>query len=70
MKRFLVGFMVVVAVVGISGAPAYADVLFTNGVPGQPYAVGSNSGSTQGQVNRSVTGTTAKFTNDGWRFGM
>jgi hypothetical protein len=65
MKRLVVSAFAVLATLGTSAVPAFADVL-RDGSTGQPYAVVSNPGSTQGQLHRSDTGTYNKFTHDGF----
>jgi hypothetical protein len=65
MKRLVVSAFAVLATLGASVVPAFADVL-RDGSTGQPYAVVSNPGSAQGQAHRSDTGTENKFTNDGF----
>jgi acyl-coenzyme A synthetase/AMP-(fatty) acid ligase len=67
MKKFLVSVVTVAAILGATAAPAFADVIHSSGTTGQPVAVGSNTGSVQGQTNRSATGSLSKETNDGWK---
>ncbi|WP_026961023.1 hypothetical protein [Alicyclobacillus herbarius] len=68
MKKLLVTSITAAAILGASIAPAFADVIRTSGsTTGQPVAAVSNPGSTQGQANRSDTGTVNKFTHDGFR---
>ncbi len=66
MKKFLVSVVTVAAILGSTAAPAFADVIHSNGTTGQPVLVGSNTGSVQGQTHRSATGTLSKITHDGW----
>jgi hypothetical protein len=69
MKKLLATAVTVVAILGTTVAPAFASVIF-NGSPGQPTAMGSNSGSVQGQTHRSSIGTYNKVTHDGWKGGV
>lgn len=69
-KKFLVTSVTAAALLCAMSAPTFADVIHTNGTTGQPSEVGSNAGSVQGQTNRSTTGTTNKFTHDGWKTVM
>ncbi|WP_067621434.1 hypothetical protein [Alicyclobacillus acidiphilus] len=66
MKKFILSAAAVAGIWAATTAPVFANVVHANGSTGVPSAVGSNSGSVQGQTNRSTTGTTMKFTNDGW----
>ena len=66
MKKVLVSLVTVAAILGATAAPAFADVVHANGTTGQPSAVGSNTGSVQGQTSRSATGTLNKDFHDGW----
>lgn len=66
MKKFLLSSMTIAALLCVSTAPAWADVVRPAGqTTGAPSASESNSGSVQGQANRSTTGTTNKLTHDG-----
>lgn len=67
MKKVVVSAFAAAAMLGASVMPAFADVLRT-GDTGQPYASVSDTGSAQGQANRSDTGTYNKYTHDGARF--
>jgi hypothetical protein len=66
MKKWIVSVSVSAVVIVSGVAPVFADVLRSPGqATGHPYASESNTGSIQGQTNRSSTGTTNKFTHDG-----
>jgi len=67
MKKLLTSVCAVAVMLSVSAVPAFADVIHANGSTGKPSAVGSNTGSVQGQLNRSATGTYSKITYDGWR---
>lgn len=66
MKKWLISLVSALVILGSTAAPAFADVIHASGTSGQPIAMGSNPGSGTGQAHRSSTGTTNKFTHDGW----
>lgn len=70
MKKLLASVVTVAAILGATASPAFADVVHANGSTGQPVMMGSNSGSAQGQANRSATGTQNKETHDGYIMRM
>lgn len=66
MKKFILSTVTVLGILGATTVPAFANVIHSNGTSGKPVAMGSNTGSVQGQTNRSATGTQMKETHDGW----
>ena len=65
-KKFILSAVTVVSILGATAAPAFANVIHSNGNTGVPIMMGSNSGSSQGQAHRSATGTQNKENHDGW----
>lgn len=66
MKKLILSVATAASIFCVTAAPAFANVIHSNGSTGTPIMMGSNSGSTQGQANRSATGTLNKFSHDGW----
>ncbi|WP_148213891.1 hypothetical protein [Alicyclobacillus acidocaldarius] len=67
MKKLFISAVAAAAIFGSTALPVFANVIHSNGNTGQPVSVFSNPGNAQALVHRASTGSTNKFTHDGWR---